>query len=382
MMSISRRTILARSLGWMGLLPLGRTPAPAEPVEEEGTPVERTAIAEAAATFMNTYDVPGLSVAIARRGRPVYAQAFGFADKEAGERLTPAHRLRIASVTKPITSVAIFALVEAGRVRLENRVFGPNGVLGNDFGAPPYRDYVDQITVEHLLTHTGGGWQNDASDPMFRSPGMSHAELIAWTLRDLPLHYPPGTHYAYSNFGYCVLGRVIEKLSGQRYDTFVRDAVLRQCGLSDMEIAGNSLAERRANEVRYYSQGGQDPYGMNVARMDSHGGWIGRPLDLAIFSTHVDGFADVAQILKPETLRVMTTPSSANPGYAKGWAVNAQNNWWHVGSLPGTVAVLVRTHSDFCWAATTNARAPNSPMERDLDRLVWKMVHQVSSWHA
>ena len=128
-------------------------------------------------------------------------------------------------------------------------------MLGTDFGAPPYQPQVDEITIEHLLTHTGGGWNNTRNDPMFMNPGMNQAQLIALVLRERPLDHPPGQSYAYSNFGYCVLGRVIEKVSRQSYAAFVTDAVLKRCGITDMAIAGNTLAQRRRGEVKYYGQG-------------------------------------------------------------------------------------------------------------------------------
>ena len=120
---------------------------------------------------------------------------------------------------------------------------------------------------------------------------------------------------------------------------------------------------------------------MNVRRMDAHGGWLARPAALAVFASHVDGFSR-SSILEPATIRTMTTASAANSGYAKGWQVNALNNWWHNGSLPGTISIMVRTHSQFCWAALINTRRPNSPIGLDLDNLVWKMARKVASWNA
>ena len=73
---------------------------------------------------------------------------------------------------------------------------------------------------------------------------MKHAQLIESTLRNRPLDNPPGQHYAYSNFGYCVLGRVIEKITRQSYEKYVRNSVLKRCGVTDMIIAGNTLAQR------------------------------------------------------------------------------------------------------------------------------------------
>jgi CubicO group peptidase (beta-lactamase class C family) len=351
----------------------GSLPAPA--------PVERAAMARLAQGFMQKYAVPALSVAIGHADRLVYEEAFGWADREAREAASPQHLFRIASVTKPITSVAIFSLVEAGRIGLSDRVFGPGAITGTDYGRPPYSPRIQEITVEHLLTHTAGGWSNHGADPMFANPGMNHAELIAWTLRNRPLDHPPGQHHAYSNFGYCVLGRVIEKITRQPYSAYVRDSVLRRCGIDDMAIAGNTFRERRAHEVKYYGQG-DDPYGMNVKRMDSHGGWIARPADMVRLLSHVSRFSPPTNILRPQTIQAMTTASAADAGYAKGWAVNRAGNWWHNGSLPGTSSIAVRTHSGFCWAAFINTRRAKSSLDGDLDRLVWAMVKEVKAWRA
>jgi CubicO group peptidase (beta-lactamase class C family) len=375
-MTIARRSLLALAAG-------GAAAAHAAiEAHTEGVPAERAAMAQAAHAFMSRYDIPGLAVAIARRGTLVYDEAFGLADRWSGETLTPAHRFRIASVSKPITATAVFTLVEQERLRLSDRAFGSGGVLGVIPGVPANALYVDQVTIEHLLTHTAGGWPNDGTDPMFRNPTWDHTRLIAATLAALPLRDPPGTAYAYSNFGYCVLGRVIEKITGQSYEAFTREAVLRRCGIDGMRIGGNTLAERMPDEVRYHGQGEADAYIMNVRRMDSHGGWIATASELVRFATHVDGFATTPNILRAETIRAMTTPSSVNPSYAKGWSVNQWNNWWHIGSLPGTVTVLVRTHSEFCWAALTNTRRPGSEQPRDLDRLVWTMLRSVAGWNA
>jgi hypothetical protein len=78
----------------------------------------------------------------------------------------------------------------------------------------------------------------------------------------------------------------------------------------------------------------------------------------------------------------MTSPTAANSGYAKGWAVNRYGNWWHSGSVPGTATIIVRTHSGFWWAASTNTRRPQSSMGGDLDRLVCIIVRTVAAWNV
>lgn len=378
-MRLSRRTWLHQigTLAAIATLPkaLGQTAPASFPPP---TPEERKAMAEIARAFMEKYKVPGLSVAFGRRGELLYEGAFGYADTSApGEPATPDHLFRIASVSKPITAVAIFTLIERGRLKLEDRVFGPGGVLPTK-NSETLSDPVKAITVHHLLTHTGGGWSNSANDPMFAQVLMDHSQLIGWTLRTRPLDNEPGKNYAYSNFGYCVLGRVIEKITGQPYDAWVNENILKPCGIESMLIAGNKLADRKPREVVYYVQGGGNPYGMNVQRMDSHGGWLATARDLVKFAQHVDGFRAPADILTAESIKAMTTPTAAGPNYACGWAVNQVPNWWHSGSLPGTATIMARTARGFCWAGLANTRAEGIGLA--LDQLMWKLAGAVPAW--
>ena len=121
---------------------------------------------------------------------------------------------------------------------------------------------------------------------------------------------------------------------------------------------------------------------MNISRMDSHGGWIATPTDLVRFAVRVDGFSDLPDILRPKTLKIMTTPTaaSASSGYACGWAINSVPNWWHNGSLPGTNSIMVRTASGLCWAALTNTRRDG--IDLALDQMMWKLAQAVPAWQA
>jgi CubicO group peptidase (beta-lactamase class C family) len=360
----------------------GAAAARALAAEAPPSPQELAAMDGVAEAFRTAHSVPGLSLAVARNGEILYRRAFGLADRDRNEKVTPDHLFRIASISKPVTSVTLFHLMEERRLTLDDAVFGPHGILREDFGRPPYKKWVDEIRIRHLLTHTAGGWQNDGSDPMFRNPDMNHRQLIAWAIGGVPLSYPPGEHYAYSNFGYCILGRVIEKLTGKAYDEYVREAILKRCGAAGMRISGNTLADRLPNEVVYYGAGRQNPYNMNVRRMDSHGGWLATAQDLALFASHVDGHSASRNILSADSIREMTTASPANEGYAKGWAVNRVPNWWHGGSLPGTATIMVRTASGFCWSALANTREAPGDTGGALDRMMWELVRQVKSWKA
>jgi CubicO group peptidase (beta-lactamase class C family) len=360
------------------------------PVQEPEHNGSRVAMARIGRAFMEKYSVPGMSVSISRNGKFVYEHQWGMADTKEAQLVEPTSLFRIASVTKPITSVTIFSLIEKGRLNLNDKVFGASGILGTKYGKVPYRPYVTDVTVDDLLTHTSGGWPNDSADPMFRFDSWDHTKLISWTLENLPLTSPPGQSWAYSNFGYCVLGRVIEQVTGQPYADYVQANILTPCGISDMRIAGNKLDQRAPNEVEYYGQYSEDPYEMNVTRMDSHGGWLATPSDLVIFLDHVAGSKNIPSLLKPETIKNMTTPSPAyspsSPAkYARGWMVrnNGAGNWWHNGSLPGSTTIMVHTATGFCWAALTNTRTePSDEIGGALDQMVWDMVHQVPAWAA
>jgi CubicO group peptidase (beta-lactamase class C family) len=189
---LTRRAALQTSLlGAAGFFATRSTIAQSAPAEP--TSAERQRLAHLAADLMDWCEAPGLSVAIATKGEPVYVEAFGFADKERQETLTTKHRFRIASVTKPITSAGILLLMQSGRLRLTDHVFGPNSILGDEYKTPSDRQEIEKITVEHLLTHTSGGWPNNHDDPMFKNKQMNHRELINWTLENEPLTAEPGT---------------------------------------------------------------------------------------------------------------------------------------------------------------------------------------------
>jgi CubicO group peptidase (beta-lactamase class C family) len=362
-------------------------------LQDETTGRERGQFGRMAAAFKRSFSVPSLSVAISRNGQFVFDQGFGFNQgfrfgnvKDMGPT-DISSLFRIADVTMPITSVAIFTLIEQGKLNLTDKVFGASGILGTRYGKSPYRQYVTDITVDQLLTHTCGGWPADATDPMYKSNSWDQAKLIGWTLQNMPLTNPPGEHWAFSNFGYCLLGRVVEQITGQPYASYVQSAVLAPCGISGMRIAGNTLKQRAPNEVVYFGQYNEDPYKVNVTRMDANGGWLATPSALVQFLNHVGGSGSIPSILKAATIQVMTTPSPVFPSasaakYARGWMVGS-GNLWHNGSFPGSTTIMVRTATGMCWAALTNTRTePHDEMDGALDGMMWNMVRSVPEWQA
>jgi CubicO group peptidase (beta-lactamase class C family) len=389
--SLTRRSLLKNLLtsAVAATIPVPISKTLAQPQYGGSTGQQRGEMGRIAADFRRQFSVPATSIAISRDGQFVYDQAVGMGDRQHLVQVQQASLFRIAAVTMPITSVTIFALIEQGKLHLTDKVFGPSGILGTTYGKPPYKQYITDITVDDLLTHTAGGWPNDSTDPMMHNLSWDHTKLITETIANMPLVNPPGTHWAYSNFGYCVLGRVIEQVTGQPYSSYVQANILAPCGISTMQIAANKESQRAPNEVVYYGQYSEDPYKLNVTRMDSNGGWIASSTELVQFLNHVAGAPGIPALLKPATIQAMTTPAAAYPQgtarYARGWMVrnNEAGAWWHNGSLPGSTTIMVRTATGMCWAALTNTRTqPSNEIDTALDEMMWNLVRTVPAWGA
>lgn len=338
------------------------------------TPAQIGVADRAVADFMARYRVPALSLAWAKDGELVLAKAYGAASIENNILATPRHLFRIASISKPITSVMIMHLVEQGKLNLDDRVFGEGGILGQDYTSTDPNTRA--LTVRHLLQHGAGSeWGNEVDDPMFLNPFDSQEELIQWVLDTRKLSRAPGTSYHYSNFGYSVLGRVIEKVSGQDYDDYFQ-SMTASVMPNSFAIASNFNSGGN-REVQYYSQEETTAYSIPVRRMDSHGGWIANPTDMVNFLLLVDGYDSPPDILQANSIRTMTSPSQQNANYAMGWGVNQSENWWHMGSLPGTGSVAVRTSDGQAWAVFVNTRSQEANFEADLDGLMWRITQGI-----
>jgi N-acyl-D-amino-acid deacylase len=353
------------------------TPA-ASPVAPADIPVSGEAVPELAAieTFitdlMSKWSLPGGQLAIARDNRLVYNRGFGYASIEDAQVVELETTFRIASNSKPITTVAILQLVQDGKLALDTPVF-PLLALEGPANAP--RDpRLDTITIEQLLVHSGG-WNGETGiEPQYVPWTMmasllldaevpAEAETIVRYALSQPLDFDPGTASAYSNFGFNVLGRVIEHVSGQPYDEYALEHILTPSGITTMAIGGTTLEERLEGEARYYAPPGQLPLGsvfpgvgfvpaaygsFYLRSMDAHGGWIASAEDLVRFTLAVDGTLGTA-LLTPESVLAMETtqrpPSAAagagnvEGGFGLGWNSVASDDgfeWSHAGALIGS----------------------------------------------
>ncbi|HMR91243.1 MAG TPA: serine hydrolase domain-containing protein [Chitinophagaceae bacterium] len=316
--------------------------------------------------WMSDNTMPGLTLAVSKNGKLVYSKGYGLADKETSEKVTPETKFRIASVSKLLTSVAIMKLVETGKISMNQKVFGDGSILGTEYGTKPYKQYVTDITVAHLLRHTTGGW-GQANDPAFLDYNMKAGEVINYTLQNQLLTKAPGSSADYSNFGYMLLARIIEKASGKKYAAYVYDEILSKVGATNTSIAGTSLTGRQVKEAKYYGQGGETSFvydNMNFERAEGAFGWISTAPDLLRFTTAVDSSSTRPDILSLQTIKEMvtTTPASLWQGFhfGCGWVIE-NNEWFWWGSLPGTFAILYRNGNGICIAAMANSRRQPDP---------------------
>lgn len=327
--------------------------------------------------FLQKWNIIGASVAVVKEERLIYAKGFGYADKEKEIQVEPKHLFRIASVSKLITAVAVMKLVEEGKLSLTDTVFGKKGILNNSEFLSIKDEKFKQITIEHLLSHTSG-FTNKAGDPMFMNLRIakeineelpiSTNQIIKYVLTHRKLDYTPGKKAVYSNFGYAVLGSVIEKISKTDYENYVSSKILNPLGIYDMHL-GKSLPEKKyENEVKYYGLNGEKNVlssfgtgdkvpkyygGNNIENLGAAGGWIASPSELMKLLVAIDGFSVQKNILTDSTILKMTKSSKNKRPF--GWTGTDKNGiWWRTGTLSGTSVLLKREKNGLSWVLVIN----------------------------
>lgn len=336
--------------------------------------------------YLDKYGYPGVSFAIAKDGKLIYAAGFGLADKSTGEGVGPDSRFRIASVSKPITSAAAMRLVEAGQLDLDRKVFGANGYL-SEYTLPDSEPELKNIKVRQLLQHVAGFSKaklpnGDRADPMFSNTQLNHKQLIQWALNNDVLAREPGKTYEYSNFGFCLMGRIIEKVTSKTYEKAVTDLLLAPSKADGMVLAANTKAAKKRNEVVYYPD---DAYSLNVTRFDAHGGWIATPSDLLRVLVRVDGLNTKSDLINGDNFKTMTTAANINdadgnnPNYAFGWGVGGGSQS-HNGSMTGTLGQMVRWKDGWSYAAVVNQRSDADKWANNLSAMVQEVIGGVNNW--
>ncbi|MDB5386890.1 MAG: N-acyl-D-glutamate deacylase [Planctomycetaceae bacterium] len=369
--------------------------------------------------FMEQHHVPGATLAVTDQGRLVFARGYGYADLATQEQVQPTSLFRIASVSKPITAVAILKLIEQGKLKLDDKVYEILDYKSDiEQAAADFDVRQRDITIRYLLEHRGG-WDRDKSfDAMFESvkfatqrnvPAPAGPQDVIRAMLKQKLDFAPGERYAYSNFGYCLLGRVIEKLSGMTYEAYVKQQVLAPLGIHTMRLGATRLEGRVPGEVRYYQPGAaksvfqsdlnqEVPWqygGWHLEAMDSHGGWLASAIDLARFGAAFDDPGH-CPILSAASIELMHARPPGLAGhdaagkpkevfYSLGWSNRVQNEktaHWHTGSLSGTATILIRRPDGRNLTVLLNTRvSPTSEhLSRDIDGLVQKTASSITEW--
>lgn len=411
---MSRILLSALVVGGVFLAGLGSTFAQEKkPAITGQSDPDLAALDEMMTKFLADHDVPGASLAVTKDGRLVYARGFGFADQDAGAAVQPTTRFRIASISKPITAAMILRLIELGLVKMDDNPFAFLGLALPDDADPR----LEKITIRHLLQHTAGWDRSKSFDPMVRSlkvsdelktpPPATPQGIIAYMLRQ-KLDFDPGARYAYSNFGYCVLGRVIEKAAGMPYDKAVQKHLFDLLGIRSTELGRTRTPAK--NEAKYYDTrvgksifppdvGQEVPaaYGMwSLEAMDAHGGWISTASDLVRFASAFDR-PKKSPLLSEKSIETMFARPDGRAGldkegnprdvfYGCGWSVRRVDddkiNAWHNGALDGSASLLVRRADGFNWAVLMNARVSGDGVYLGslIDPLVHQAVNAVKRW--
>ena len=277
--------------------------------------------------FMRKWELKGTSLAIVKDERLVYAHGFGISN-ENNDPVVPGNLFRVASVSKLITAVGIMNLVDEHKLSLEDKVFGPDGILNDSIFNNVRDKKLYKITVRNLLSHTGG-WSSRYGDQAF------NPLVIAKIAGDNPpatmksyykyvasrrLTYPPGTRYSYSNMGYMFLADVIQKKTGENFEDYIRRRILIPNGINDMHIGHSFEYEKFDNEVHYFEQSNSLPvldytgsgryvkrsYGGDpIELLGSAGGWVCSAVELAKLVCLIDGQDGIEDILSREAINEM-----------------------------------------------------------------------------
>lgn len=320
----------------------------------------------------------GATVAVVKDERLVYAKGFGYADKENKVGVEPYHLFRIGSVSKLITAMAVLKLVDDGKLSLDDYVFGEKGVLnGKGYGGIKNRNFY-RIKVKHLLNHTSGWSLITYGDPMFIPHKIHKMDKVSYPIefddvikfvitRHLP--YTPGTHFNYSNFGYTLLGRIIEEVTGDGYEEWVQETILEPNDINSMRIAGSFEKDRVKNEVKYYDYSPDNeqlsfngsgkkvykPYGADdIEMLGPAGGWLATSVDLMRVLVLVDGYSRrYKDILTEATIQQMIK-GVGGVRRPLGWRDVKGDHWWRTGTLSGTSALLTRDRNGMSWVVVSN----------------------------
>ncbi len=270
------------------------------------------------------------AVLLARNGRPVFEQAYGLGDRAHNVPNRADTRFRIGSMNKMFTATAVLQLAQAGKIHIND----PIGVYLTDY---PNRDVAMRVTIHHLLTHTGG--TGDIFGPEFEQHRLELRQMRDYVALygERGLEFEPGSRHVYSNYGFILLGVLIERVSGQSYYEYVRQHIFVPAGMNHTGSEPEST-QVEGRSIGYMRQGVQWTPNTNTLpyRGTSAGGGYSTVGDLLAFANALTGH----RLLDAQHTALLTTGKvDAIPGIRYGYGfmdANRDGHWFgHGGGAPG-----------------------------------------------
>src|SRR5688500_17260004 len=311
-----------------------QAPAPAPRAALDDAAIAKK-VDELLAAHVAVNDFSG-TVLLAEAGKPIVAKGYGYANAEWQIPNTPQTKFRIGSVTKQFTSMLVMQLREQGKMTLEDSVC---------LYVEPCPTTWKPVTIHHLLTHTSGIPTYTAL-PAWRETMMAPKtiEQMLGFFRDLPLQWTPGERYAYNNSGYFLLGVVIEKIAGKKYEQALQDMILTPLGLHDTGYDWpQTIIPRRASGYRGRGAALANAPALDMQQPYAAGSMYSTVEDLLKWDQAL--YTD--KLLPAAAKQIMWTPFLEN--YAYGWNIAAASpasfghrRMAHGGGINGFSANIIR----------------------------------------
>jgi D-alanyl-D-alanine carboxypeptidase len=314
---------------------------------------------------------------VAQNGKPIFAEAYGFADREKKIPNRLNTQFRIGSMNKMFTATAIIQLVQAGKLKLTDPLIKFIPDYAN-------KDFASKVTIHQMLTHTGG--TGDIFGPDFDSHRLDLRTLNDYVklYETRPLKYEPGSRWEYSNYGFLLLGVVIEKVSGQTYYDYVREHIFKPAGMLSTDslpenetVAGRSVGYTKEPPAAVWVPNtGTLPY-----RGTSAGGGYSTVEDLLRFANALENH----KLLDADHTTLLTTGKVDTPRgakYAYGFMEIDEAGlhcFGHGGGAPGMNGDLkICPPSGYVIAVLSNLDPPSGerPANYIADRLPLDDIHQ------
>ncbi|MET0324355.1 MAG: serine hydrolase domain-containing protein [Ilumatobacteraceae bacterium] len=295
------------------------------------------------------------SVTVSVDGTVVHSAAYGARLPWTGEPTQVGDQFRVASISKTITAIVVLQLVEAGRLGLDQAV---GDALAQRVGASPVDGRVSGITVRQLLSHTSGLGTNDLlmfGGTVPTCPAAARAALSA------SLIVNPGTTYVYANVGYCLLGLLIEHVSGRSYESVVRDQLLTPLGIAGMRVAGQN--DFAAADVFHWALPNRNY--MDV--LGAAGSWIASSSDVVRIIDSLDVGKPGFHPLSAGTTELMRQhrPFRYSPDrwYGLGLICFVDGTWGHTGTLESAHAMVLHRPDGITWSILVSGDTPKDSDE-------------------